>query len=332
MAPSGEQRIALRQFDLPALSGVLRVCPVDMVLLGSGKPRAVLGSVFHDGAVLCAAEYEFAFRGRFVLPPDWCILAYIHRTAPGSWCQGDDISAGTALTILPDSGSDFMLTEGSCWSGVVMPVSRLRRTFSELTAFAMDIPVHRLTRFHTGGYARGEQLQKRFERLRRHFIDGASDIDIGDIDGLVNDHLSAGIAADREVRSEASRARRSHYQVVRNAEEYMIANLRHDIDTQKLCNAAGTSERTLRNAFNDLFGVSPNRYLSMLRLCAASRNLRGADTRRRTVKSVALSCGLWDLSRFADNYRRLFGELPNQTLAQREAEKFPAESRRSGFG
>ena len=323
MAPSGEQRFALRQFDLPALSGVLRVCEVDMVLLGGGQPRAVLGSMFHDGAVLCAGEYGFPFRGRFTLPPDWCMLVCIHRTQPGSWCHGDDLTEGTVLTIMPDGGCDFMLTEDSCWSGVVMPVSRLRRKFSEMTAFAMDIPMHRLAQFTTTGYASGERLRERFERLRRHFIDGASNVDIEDIDGLVSDHLAAAITGPRESRSEASRARRSHYKVLRGAEEYMLANLRNDIHNQAVCNAAGTSERTLRYAFQNLLGISPNRYLSMLRLCAACRNLRGTDSRRRTVKSVALSCGLWDLSRFADNYRRLFGELPNETLTRREAAAIP---------
>lgn len=318
MAPSGEQRLALRHFDLPALSGVLRVCEVDMVLLGGGQPRAVLGSMFHDGAVLAAGDYAFPFRARFNLPPDWCMLVCIHRTKPGSWCHGDDLAAGTVLTITPDGGCDFMLTEDSCWSGIVMPVSRLRRKFSEMTAFAMDIPMQRLAQFSAVGYVSGERLLQRFERLRRHFIDGASVVDIEDIDGLVSDHLAAGLMVTREPRSEASRARRSHYQVMRKAEEYMIANLRNDIHNQAVCNAAGTSERTLRYAFQNLLGVSPNRYLSMLRLCAACRNLRGADTRRRTVKSVALSCGLWDLSRFADNYRRLFGELPNETLTRRE--------------
>lgn len=39
-----------------------------------------------------------------------------------------------------------------------------------------------------------------------------------------------------------------------------------------------------------------------------------ADGGRRSVKSIALSCGLWDLSRFADNYRKVFGELPRDTL------------------
>jgi AraC family ethanolamine operon transcriptional activator len=63
----------------------------------------------------------------------------------------------------------------------------------------------------------------------------------------------------------------------------------------EICDAAGVSERGLRYAFEDLFGTSPNRYLSMLRLCAACRSLSMADSSRRSVKAIALSCGLWDL-------------------------------------
>jgi AraC family ethanolamine operon transcriptional activator len=94
----------------------------------------------------------------------------------------------------------------------------------------------------------------------------------------------------------------------------MRRNLRRDIYITELCNAAGVSERALRYAFDDLLGVSPNRYLSMLRLCTACKNLTLSDASRRSVKSVALSCGLWDLSRFADHYRRVFGERPRDTL------------------
>jgi AraC family ethanolamine operon transcriptional activator len=38
------------------------------------------------------------------------------------------------------------------------------------------------------------------------------------------------------------------------------------------------------------------------------------------VKAIALSCGLWDLSRFADNYRKVFGELPRDTLMRAPAQ------------
>lgn len=94
----------------------------------------------------------------------------------------------------------------------------------------------------------------------------------------------------------------------------MLRHLRSDIYVREMCMAAGVSERALRYAFEDLLGISPNRYLSMLRLCTACRSLASSDASRRSVKSVALSCGLWDLSRFADSYRRVFGELPRNTL------------------
>jgi AraC family ethanolamine operon transcriptional activator len=57
----------------------------------------------------------------------------------------------------------------------------------------------------------------------------------------------------------------------------------------------------------------------MLRLSTACRSLSLSDASRRSVKSVALSCGLWDLSRFADHYRRVFGELPRDTLMRAPA-------------
>jgi AraC family ethanolamine operon transcriptional activator len=101
---------------------------------------------------------------------------------------------------------------------------------------------------------------------------------------------------------------------VQRVEQFMRINLRNDIYINEMCHAAEVSERALRYAFDDLLGISPNRYLTMLRLCTACRSLASSDVSRRSVKSVALSCGLWDLSRFADSYRRVFGELPHDTL------------------
>jgi len=128
--------------------------------------------------------------------------------------------------------------------------------------------------------------------------------------------LGAG-AADRPG---CSRARRTHYLIAQRAENFMRLNLRRNIYMNEICDAAGVSERGLRYAFEDLFGTSPNRYLSMLRLCAACRSLSMADSSRRSVKAIALSCGLWDLSRFADNYRKVFGELPRDTLMRAPAQ------------
>lgn len=94
----------------------------------------------------------------------------------------------------------------------------------------------------------------------------------------------------------------------------MRNHLRNDIYVREMCLAAGVSERSLRYAAEGLLGISPKRCLCMLRLCTACRNPASSGANRRSVKSVALTCTLWGLSRFADSCRKVLGELPHNTL------------------
>ncbi len=81
-----------------------------------------------------------------------------------------------------------------------------------------------------------------------------------------------------------------------------------------LCNAAGVSERTLRNICHEMFGVSPMRLLKTRQLHEVRRALLQATADEETVMAVVSRFGIWDLSLFARNYRQLFGETPSQTL------------------
>ena len=224
-----------------------------------------------------------------------------------------------AFTILPEGISEFMLCKGSSVSVVLLPLERLRDKLAELVPHQADIPARQLRLFRLSKEPLGAVLRSDFERVRRHLLRPHALADIHamqevDVEALLTNHLLAGLSAQAEDRPQCSRSRRTHYLIVQRVEQYMRANMRHDIYNNEMCAAAGVSERTLRYAFDDMMRISPNRYLSMLRLCTACRSLSLSDASRRSVKSVALSCGLWDLSRFADNYRRVFGELPRETL------------------
>lgn len=307
-----------------ALGGMLRFCELDPVLLGSGKPHALLGSVLRDDTLFLGARFDFTFRGTFTLPDGWCLIAYVHRTPRGSWYHGRELRPGTALTVLPEGSTEIVFQAGLEWSAVLLPLPRLRERFASLTGSCMAMP-DRLTLFVPEGRASGERLAERYDFVRAHLLDGddAAGVELTSLDGAgetLDAHLLAGLSATTDECPQLARGRRAHYQVFRRAEAFMRANMRHEIYIRSLCNAAGASERALRYAFQDLLGLSPNRYLSMLRLCAACRSLAQADARRRSVKSIALSCGLWDLSRFAEHYRRVFGELPSETLVREDEE------------
>jgi AraC family ethanolamine operon transcriptional activator len=83
---------------------------------------------------------------------------------------------------------------------------------------------------------------------------------------------------------------------------------------EELAAAAAVSQRTLRTAFNDYFGVGPVRYLKLRQLHQVRRALRQAGREQTTVTEVAVRFGVWELGRFAHEYRLLFGELPSATL------------------
>jgi AraC family ethanolamine operon transcriptional activator len=96
-----------------------------------------------------------------------------------------------------------------------------------------------------------------------------------------------------------------------------IAAFPHEaLTVRDLCRATGASERTLRRAFDEHFGVSPKAYLQARRLHGVRAELRRGSPDAKVV-DVANDWGFWHLGQFASDYRRLFGELPSQTLSQR---------------
>jgi AraC-like DNA-binding protein len=81
-----------------------------------------------------------------------------------------------------------------------------------------------------------------------------------------------------------------------------------------LASAAGVSERTLRAAFHEYFGIGPVQFLRLRTLNQVRAALRNTDPALTTVTEIATRFGVWELGRLARDYRRLFGELPSATL------------------
>jgi AraC family ethanolamine operon transcriptional activator len=119
----------------------------------------------------------------------------------------------------------------------------------------------------------------------------------------------AGESAEEEPRRMAN-----HREVARRAEDFMIAHLDQNLSVADLCEELGVSERTLRYAFQDLFGLSPMAYFKSRKLNAVRHELKAADPGTATLHEIARRWGFGHTGNFAADYRRLFGELPSETL------------------
>jgi AraC family ethanolamine operon transcriptional activator len=118
-------------------------------------------------------------------------------------------------------------------------------------------------------------------------------------------------------RSESShrgRPKLPREEIIRRFNQLFAEREGEHVSLAELVEAAQVSERTLRAAFNERYGVSPVRYLQVRNLHRVHRALRKAEPDETNVADVLLRHGEWEFGRFATRYRRLFGELPSETL------------------
>ena len=101
---------------------------------------------------------------------------------------------------------------------------------------------------------------------------------------------------------------------LREAVDYIKANTNSPITLNALCQVTHVSARTLQHAFLEHFGLSPKAYLRVQRLNDAHRELFASHPRDAKVADVAHRQGFWHMGQFASDYKRLFGELPSNTL------------------
>lgn len=106
--------------------------------------------------------------------------------------------------------------------------------------------------------------------------------------------------------------RSSRSRALKKSLEYIRCTEGEVISIAQLCKEACCSLSTLERAFREHFGIPPKRYLAAVRMCGARRRLlHSADS--CPITDIAADLGFWHMSKFAMDYRKLFGELPSQT-------------------
>jgi AraC-like DNA-binding protein len=103
---------------------------------------------------------------------------------------------------------------------------------------------------------------------------------------------------------------------VKQAIDFMQANVGAPIRIRDIADACCVTPRTLENGFRTFKDTTPIAYLRELRLEAVRRELLAGGLSVR-VSEIARRWGFSDLGRFAEHYRRKFGVLPSETMRNR---------------
>lgn len=114
----------------------------------------------------------------------------------------------------------------------------------------------------------------------------------------------------------AADRRDAHPRTVRRAVSFIEASAGRDITVTDIAAAANVTCRALQLAFRRHLDTTPTAYLRRVRLDYARQELdRAIPGQGATVTAVAYQWGFSSPSRFAEQYRAVYGELPSATLS-----------------
>lgn len=110
--------------------------------------------------------------------------------------------------------------------------------------------------------------------------------------------------------------RANNHQIIKRVLEYIDSDISVPRSIPEICHIAEVNERTLRNIFYDYFSLSPQKYQKCYRLNIVRKALQvsSALTPQIKIVDIANTNGFWHMGQFAKDYRKLFSELPSETL------------------
>ncbi|RLB42177.1 MAG: hypothetical protein DRH23_17335 [Deltaproteobacteria bacterium] len=284
---------------------------------------------FHGELVLTAMGSLGIFGGRWGsalhyqgVPPEGTVALAVTLFQPedGRW-MGQQMTASEV--IIQPSASEGEFITAPFWDGAVLtiPESDLAQAmtdFGDVDPLAMLRRPH-LVRLSAEASARVRKACIAYLRAARSHEAGTdaatriSEMATSTVELITRELVSARIPYE----SKPATHRQRH--LVREVAQHCADRERDPIRIADLCREVGVSERTVRYAFQHVTGLSPLTFLKRERLNRVRDALRDRSPTGTLIKRIALSQGFQHLGQFSQDYRRLFGETPTETLRRRGA-------------
>jgi AraC family transcriptional regulator, ethanolamine operon transcriptional activator len=275
--------------------------------------RAHLGPLVAD-AVYCSVP--LALRAETVADRVWLVVP-MNRTGSGQ-LNGEPLTPGNLLAF-GGSAKVAGASEAPLQCGILSIVpSAFERT---ATALGVKSRPPGAGEFRAAPVVDRECLSRAFDLLLstvNHHKDAL--LTKGEADAVERAFLEIAVrslAGDSGRSSPYQSARLTSAKIARACEDYARKWRYQNVTIAALCEASGVSERRVRSAFHECYRMSPTAYLRVIALNAVRRELVQGPHLRGAVSRAASDWGFWHLSRFAAQYRALFGESPRHTLSHR---------------
>ncbi|WP_406644909.1 helix-turn-helix domain-containing protein [Aliisedimentitalea scapharcae] len=283
-----------------------------------------------------------AFHGRFLsafFGPDVSIhLEYCNQAleqevigSPDHFTFGVTLDAATGFTskgrplsedhffLLPPSGNLHVISPNH---GVVMAIAIRSDAFLKHPVLSPEIMEWVMALEDDIGILRAPRFAYRMREDAISAVEGLAQDNGSASSALIGQALIAGIMSKLALEWSTTAGRRADGATpVFNRFDHCRFWLRSRdatrITTDDIAQFAKSSRRSVEQSFSDNVSMGPLTYMRVVRLHDVRRTMLDPSFRDHSIGDIAARHGFWDWSRFSNQYRRHFGELPSATRKSR---------------
>jgi len=301
--------------DFEEFAQATRAWDLDFIQLDRGNFETEIIQVGVDDFLLTQASFSRFIDQKGSSPPGlWTFAILTNESSPIIW-RGRKISNKSVMIYAPGSEIDAQSRPGFDVYTLSYPESLLDELAQmfEIPSFRKLIESSDLVTAKSSELSKcREQTKRILSTIKEQPKKLNSKVMLDEMSFSLPQQLIFTLVLSRHEYHKPSKRKRDR--ALRRAKAYLREHGKKPVNVSDLCRVTEVSERTLRYAFLEQFGTSPKSYLLAMRLNGVRRQLRNADPSSATIADVANHWGFWHMGQFAADYRRLFGELPSETL------------------
>jgi len=303
--------------DVAELSDLMR--PWDVVLrqASPGQFHSRIDAIQVNGIIAYRERQAVRELGTGATPAGYFLFGGpLPGCAHPQWC-GSPLNGQRLGFSAPGRQVDFIVPDAADHLVVLVPTELMRHYFGDETIdTALTSNHHTLASSHQDNFNLVAYVAQNIDRTIADPAMATDRLECAAFESQLLDRLAAIFdfsATDRDLAT--PRQRRAAFL---RAVEYSEGINRH-ITVPELATAIGASSRTVRRAFEESLGVSPQKFLRRQRMQRTHDELLKCNGESTTVTQAATRWGFSELGRFAAEYTSYFGEYPSQTLKRRQS-------------
>jgi len=268
----------------------------NLVLHGIHTPRIQIGVRSYSKGMM--------FKG---LHPEDFVLLYMYTTKQPPSIKNQLISKDELLVGLPGEALDIIIHSRFTVYTIAVEKELFYKAFETFFSESFEAYIKEKVLLMTPS-----KLSRFFGSVKRRIADLSNDErnEHYDYEALEFELLES---LFKQIEQHDQSASHKKFNIIK-VRKYLDDNIHYNISIKEMAEAFNIGERQLYNSFKSNYGMTPKKYMQIIRLNAVNKELLQSKKSSTTVAEIAYKYDFTHMSYFTRAYKKIFNELPSHTL------------------